>query len=173
VVSTPAAVLDRQTALAFHEAGHAVVDHANGVEVMRVWIGDVGGRPEGRAHASARGAVAEAVLDGENPDAVRPIVQGAVAGILAEARVTAAPLWADAYADLFLAKQLMDGAHPTEEETARFLDVCIEGANRILTERWPSVVTIANVLHARGEIDGSELESLLAGRAPIPTRSAS
>ncbi len=113
------------------------------------------------------------MLDGWTHETARPIIEGAVAGIVAEAMATTEPLWTDAHAYLALAKQLADDACPTEEEANSLQDVCIEGANRILTKRWPSVVTIANVLYARGEIDGSELESLLAGRAPIPTPSAS
>ncbi len=164
VVLLPEAVLDRTTALAFHEAGHAVVDHANGMAVSRLRVGDFGGRPEGRAYASARGAVVEAMLDGGNPGAVRPFIEGVVAGILAEARVTATPLWQDAHADLVHAGQLAEDACSTEDEGVAFLDGCIEGANRILTERWSSVTAIADVLRERGEVAGSELEALLNGQ---------
>ncbi len=159
VVSPPATALDRPLALAFHEAGHAVVDHENGLEVARVRIGDFDGRPEGRAHASAR--VAEAVLDGWSQSTARPVIEGAVAGILAEAGATATPIWADAYADLVLAKQLADDVCSTEEEAVAFVDECIEGANRILTERWSSVTAIAKLLAYQGEITGAELKGLL------------
>ena len=159
VVSPPAMVLDRPLALAFHEAGHAVVDHENGLEVARVRIGDFDGRPEGRAHASAR--VVEAALDGWSRDTARPIIEGALAGILAEARATATPAWADAFADLALTRQLADDACSTEEEAGTFLAVCMEGADRLLTERWSSVTAIASVLAARGEVVGPELEALL------------
>ncbi|MGA3123696.1 MAG: hypothetical protein ABSF69_23275 [Polyangiaceae bacterium] len=159
--SAPAVVLDRRIALAFHEAGHAVVDHENGLAVARLSIFAPAGRPEGRAHASVPGAVVEAMLDGENPDAARLIVEGAVAGIIAEARVTAAPQWGDAYADLALAKQLAEGACPTDAEASAFMGLCIEGANRTLTERWSSVAAIASFLATQGEITRDDLADLL------------
>jgi hypothetical protein len=159
MVLPPATVLDRPLALAFHEAGHAVVDHENGLEVARVRIGDFDGRPEGRAHASAR--VAEAVLDGWSQSTARPVIEGAVAGILAEARATATPLWADAYADLVLATQLADDACSTESEAVAFFAMCIEGADRLLAERWASVTAIAKFLARQGEITGDELKALL------------
>jgi enoyl reductase-like protein len=155
-IPLPPAVLDRRIALAFHEAGHAVVDHANGLDVTRVSIDGF----EGRAHASASGAPVEAILDGATREAVRPFIQGALAGILAEAMVTAVPLWAHAYADLVFAKDFAEAACD-DGNAAVLLGECIEESKRTLTARWSSVVAIANLLCDRDEIAGTELEALL------------
>ena len=156
-VPVPGASLDRRAALAVHEAAHALVDHANGLCVSSVSLDDL----EGRANASATGAAVEAVLDGGTPEAAARFIRGAVAGIVAEAMVTNAPLWPHAYADLVFARDFAEAACDSDGKVGALLVQCIEDAKRTLLARWRTVLAVAELLSERGEIAGAELEAML------------
>jgi hypothetical protein len=133
------------------------VDHHNGLEVARASCDPA----EGRAHASATGTAVEAILDEPTPDAVRPFVFGALAGIIAESMACREPAWHLAYSDLVFADQFAAMACASDDAVDALLRECAATVGLVLRTRWAAVSALAEVLRAQGEVHGVQLAALL------------
>ena len=147
-----------EASVCFHEAGHAVVDHANGVTVSRVWVA----KNAGAAHASIKGGPVDAILDDPTTEAVKFVVVGALAGVVAEAMTGGRPGWRRAMGDLAVADQFAHMACESVAQADALVGECVRDAERLLRERWTSVTGIAEALAKHGEVGGRKLEALLA-----------
>jgi hypothetical protein len=149
--------LDRMGAMAFHEAGHAIVDHQHGLEVSRASCDPA----EGRAYTSATGTAVEAILVEPTTNAIRPFICGALAGIIAESMACREPAWHLAYSDLVFADQFAAMACASDDAVDALLRECATRVGLILRTKWGSASALAEVLRAQGEVHGVQLAALL------------
>jgi hypothetical protein len=125
-------------AIAFHEAGHAVVALALGSKVRVVEIG-----PRPHAHCAHRTETNKAIT--------------ALAGDLAEQRACPWSPW-DAEVDFRVACDTAEHLAPAApaEALERFLDQ----ARALLDRHWREVEAVAAALLGRGKLTGKEIDAL-------------
>jgi len=147
---------------AFHEAGHAVMAQLCGRQVTEVEIvGD--GEHTGMVHSlvfppdPADGAAPEA----ENDDVERQL-KIILAGIVAEAMVSASEGWDESSEDLESAVRLAMRLVDDCEDVLPLLEGIRVDLERDLRRQWSAVEMLATELLRRKTLTGSEVRKLLA-----------
>jgi hypothetical protein len=150
----PAFAIDRR-AVAIHEAGHAVVALAFGHDVVLVTLGP---SPDDARRLGL-------CCSNRNDDAMGRFEAAvvALAGPLAEQIFAGHPR--DVRAMMLGSSWKTDRAnaenHLRRSSMARTLgDAALEAA-RLVMERWPAIVRVAEALLAQGELGGARIEALM------------
>jgi hypothetical protein len=142
-VATSSQSADERMAVAFHEAGHAVVARALGSKVVTVEI-----EPEPCANClHPRGTTNAAVV--------------ALAGDQAERRAVPESE-GSAEVDFRTARDVAERLAPMI--ATELLESFRDQARALLDAQWPDVVSIAGALIARGRLTGAEIDLLIHQR---------
>jgi len=153
---------------AYHEAGHAIMDHACGIAVKRVSIIE-NDESLGRVHGGVPRWMREI---GYNMTPYREIkvhqhIMVCLAGAAATAIYANYGTWRGTGDDLLAAASLADCVTSGPEETDALLDwLWIRTRQRLASPpTWARVEAVAKALLTRNELTGQEFHSLLADLA--------
>ncbi len=147
-----------RSALAHHEAGHAVINRRQGPEIAEIEVTDL---------VSRTGVLGLEDLEENKPprDEYRrraePYLIGQLAGGLAERRHTGLDVDSgeDDRQNVFW---LATGICPEDEEVLRYLDRLNDVARDAVDEDWNKIEAVAARLLANGRVSGPELDDVIA-----------
>jgi ATP-dependent Zn protease len=147
-IRPPKDAIDPSVELAYHESGHAVVAVALNQKIRKVALDAAGGFCRVSQPPTT-----------QSREALRNYCAVACAGSIAVNKLTGRADWSM-------------GDHQNIEtklgtvsirEAAAILHEARKLAERLVSENWDSVRALARRLHSRGELDGTEIVSLLSG----------
>ncbi len=163
-------LLSRQSRVltAYHEAGHAVMAHVDGQRVVGLELHE-GGELVGAFHSVVLGRT------GSGPASLDDLdrrVRCALAGMVAESRLSGTRTWNERSDDLDLAVRLAVRRVGDCEQVLPYLERARDEVTRVLDSHWPAVAALARRLLLSGRIEGAVARAELERWIPAEVHSA-